>query len=68
MLIKNAEVGQNLVGKRSLDLLGMSEDTAALALSHSLDDGAGQLDVLACNQTDLLGEIAGRLPASAADR
>src|SRR5206468_597678 len=52
-----AEVGQQLVTQRALDLLGVGEDAAALGLADGLDDGAGQLDVLTGDQADLLGQV-----------
>src|SRR5262249_45361423 len=57
-LVEDAEVGQQLVGERALDFFGVGEDAAALALADALDDGAGQLNVLARDQTDLLGKVA----------
>src|SRR5262249_3821449 len=55
--VEDAEVGQQLVGERALDFFGVGEDAAALALADALDDGAGQLNVLARDQTDLLGKV-----------
>src|SRR5205823_11445436 len=65
-LVEDADVGEQLVGQGGADLLGVGEDAAALALGDGLDDGAGQLDVLAGDQADLLGEVAGGRHVAAA--
>src|SRR5262249_2639549 len=63
---EDADVGEQLVGQGGADLLGVGEDAAALALGDGLDDGAGQLDVLAGDEADLLGEGAGGRHVAAA--
>src|SRR5205823_13720294 len=58
-LVHDAEVGQGVLEPGPLDLLGAGQDAAALGLADGLDDGAGQLQVLAGDQADAVGQVAG---------
>src|SRR5581483_912096 len=54
-----AEVRQGVLEPEPLHLSRLREDAASLGLADGLDDGGGHLNVLARDQVDLPGQVAG---------
>ena len=54
------QIGQGVFQPRSLDLFGVGEDTAALGFADGLDDGRRQMEILTCNEADMVGKVAAR--------
>src|SRR5262249_28501956 len=68
--IEDAEVDQGVLQPGTVRLVGPGEQPAALRLTDGLNDGAVQLQFVARDQADLLGQFAGGssgLPAGGVD-